>query len=254
MLGVLRPHAHRDRRRRSSLRAAGVGPGDIAADADRDLRPGYEIVKEPNPALAVRERSSASRTAWRRRCSTGGAALERSSHRINSRTSGVRDAAIAALLERTTVTVADDLTAKYPAAWPTRVAHHAGRRHELRRRVQTFRVGNPENPVSTDAARREIHRRSSRRAWGRTSPHRGDRASSHRSNRAGDMGTPFRDLLAVAERASRARLVVKRHQSATRPLTRSIGRACASCARGFDSAYWQRVDAGRSTPRSSSPR
>jgi 2-methylcitrate dehydratase PrpD len=56
---------------------------------------------------------------------------------------------IAGLLERTRVTVADDLTAKYPAAWPARVAitmedgltFHAS---------ADFPRGNPENPVSTD--------------------------------------------------------------------------------------------------------
>jgi len=60
------------------------------------------------------------------------------------------DPVIAALLERTRVRIAEDLTARYPAAWPARLAIglrdgstlHAG---------ADYPRGNPENPVSTEA-------------------------------------------------------------------------------------------------------
>jgi 2-methylcitrate dehydratase PrpD len=58
------------------------------------------------------------------------------------------DPALAALLDRTRVTVADDLTAKYPAAWPARVAVTLRDGRTLRAAADYPR-GNPENPVST---------------------------------------------------------------------------------------------------------
>jgi 2-methylcitrate dehydratase PrpD len=58
------------------------------------------------------------------------------------------DPAILALLHRTRVTVAGDLTAKYPAAWPARVAIvlEDGR---VLLAAADYPRGNPENPVST---------------------------------------------------------------------------------------------------------
>ena len=82
--------------------------------------PGYEIVKERNPAHAVRgevqHRVLRGRRAAVRRC-----AARRVLVRPFRRTRCRRCRIIAALLARTRVTVADDLTAKYPNAWPTRV-------------------------------------------------------------------------------------------------------------------------------------
>jgi len=59
----------------------------------------------------------------------------------------LRDPAISALLERTQVLVAPDLTAKYPAAWPTRVTLTLASGVKLTGSAD-FPRGNPENPVS----------------------------------------------------------------------------------------------------------
>jgi 2-methylcitrate dehydratase PrpD len=63
-------------------------------------------------------------------------------------TSGMSNRSIAELLGRTQVAVADDLTAMYPAAWPTRVSvvMNDGR---VLRGESSFPRGNPENPVGT---------------------------------------------------------------------------------------------------------
>ncbi len=53
-----------------------------------------------------------------------------------------------AILHRTRVIVASDLTAKYPAAWPARLTF-ALRDGAVITRSADFPRGNPENPVST---------------------------------------------------------------------------------------------------------
>jgi 2-methylcitrate dehydratase PrpD len=58
------------------------------------------------------------------------------------------DPALTALLDRATVSVADDLTARYPAAWPCRLTLTLGDGRVLRGAADYPR-GNPENPVST---------------------------------------------------------------------------------------------------------
>lgn len=63
---------------------------------------------------------------------------------------GVRDAVTAGLLARTRVTVADDLTRKYPAAWPARVTVTLTN-GEVVGGASDYPRGNPENPVSTAA-------------------------------------------------------------------------------------------------------
>jgi 2-methylcitrate dehydratase PrpD len=57
-------------------------------------------------------------------------------------------AEIAELLWRTRVTVEDDLTAKYPAAWPARLTLTLKDGTELKG-ASDYPRGNPENPVST---------------------------------------------------------------------------------------------------------
>lgn len=61
---------------------------------------------------------------------------------------GVRDPAISALLQRTRVTVVDDLTRMYPAAWPARVTLTL-RDRSVVCSASDFPRGHPENPVST---------------------------------------------------------------------------------------------------------
>lgn len=65
---------------------------------------------------------------------------------------GVRHSGIAALLQRTTVSVAPDLTAKYPAAWPARLEITLNNGQVLTAAADYPR-GNPENPVSTSELR-----------------------------------------------------------------------------------------------------
>ncbi len=55
---------------------------------------------------------------------------------------------IARLLEHTRVSVTDDLTAKYPEAWPARV-HITLQDGSVRSGSSDYPRGNPENPVST---------------------------------------------------------------------------------------------------------
>jgi 2-methylcitrate dehydratase PrpD len=68
---------------------------------------------------------------------------------------GVREPSIAALLSRTRVSVAGDLTAKYPAAWPARVALTLADGSRLCD-ASDYPRGNPENPLSTAALERKL--------------------------------------------------------------------------------------------------
>jgi 2-methylcitrate dehydratase PrpD len=61
----------------------------------------------------------------------------------------IADPAIADLLGRTRVIVADDLTGKYPAAWPARLSITLRDGRTLQAAADYPR-GNPENPVSTE--------------------------------------------------------------------------------------------------------
>jgi 2-methylcitrate dehydratase PrpD len=107
--------------------------------------PGYEIVKEMNPTTPYAAKFSLAYCVAAALVD-GRVGLEQfAAERFGP--SGVRHDAIAALLSRIQVCVAPDLSAKYPAAWPTRL------------RIETsdgplcgssdFPRGNPENPVTT---------------------------------------------------------------------------------------------------------
>jgi 2-methylcitrate dehydratase PrpD len=101
--------------------------------------PGYEIVKERNPRTSYQAKFSIAycvAAAWRE----GRVGL--------AQFSPDRFDALAQLLERTQVRVADDLTAKYPAAWPARVTVTMEDGAVLRG-ASDFPRGNPENAVST---------------------------------------------------------------------------------------------------------
>jgi 2-methylcitrate dehydratase PrpD len=108
--------------------------------------PGYEIVKEMNP-----------RTPYQAKFSLGycvAAAILEGSLGLEQFADGrfgpdgVRDRAIAELLRRIRVVVADDLTATYPAAWPVRltISTSSG---AVERAASEYPRGNAENPVST---------------------------------------------------------------------------------------------------------
>jgi 2-methylcitrate dehydratase PrpD len=108
--------------------------------------PGFEIVKQMNPRTPYQAKFSIAYCVAAA-LAEGRAGLEQfSDDRFGPE--GVRDPKIAALLRRTQVRVAPDLTAKYPAAWPSRVAIKLADGTILRG-ASDYPRGNPENPVST---------------------------------------------------------------------------------------------------------
>ena len=123
-----------------------IDPSDIASIDIETYGPGYEIVNERDPATPYAAKFSLAycvAAAVR----YGGAPLDAfSPDHFSER--GVVDPNIAALLDRTRVTVADDLTAKYPRAWPARVSIAFADGTTLRGSGD-YPVGNPENPVTT---------------------------------------------------------------------------------------------------------
>ena len=103
--------------------------------------PGYEIVKEMRPRTPYQAKFS---IAY---CVTvalldGRAGLDQFTPKRMS------DPAISKVLDLIQVTVADDLTRKYPAAWPARLNLTLPYGETLSREAD-FPRGNPENPVST---------------------------------------------------------------------------------------------------------
>ena len=108
--------------------------------------PGYEIVKDPNPGTPYRAKFSIAYCVAVALLE-GRVGLEQFTP---DRFDGEAVAAdpIASVLERTRVSVHDDLTARYPAEWPTRVIVST-RDGMYERGTSGFPRGNPENPVST---------------------------------------------------------------------------------------------------------
>src|SRR5579883_1125918 len=109
--------------------------------------PGYKIVKEMNPRTPYQAKFSIAyvvAAAW----SEGRVGLEQfSAERFDA--DGVQNAEIARLLGKTNVSVVEDLTAKYPEAWPARVTVTLADGTVLKG-SSDFPRGNPENPVSTE--------------------------------------------------------------------------------------------------------
>ena len=121
---------------------------EIAAIEIETYGPGYEIVKEMNPRTPYQAKFSLAYCVAAA-LAEGRVGLEQFSEE-HFTPQGVRDAKIAALIGRTRIAVASDLTAKYPAAWPARVAIHFAD-GSIRRGASDYPRGNPENPVSTEA-------------------------------------------------------------------------------------------------------
>jgi len=116
--------------------------------------PGYEIVREMNPRTPYQAKFSLAYCVAAALLE-GTLGLEQFAEERFPSTAlgasgpeGVRDGAIAELLRRSRVTVADDLTAKYPAAWPVRLtlSLNAG---ATERAASDYPRGNAENPVSS---------------------------------------------------------------------------------------------------------
>ena len=110
--------------------------------------PGYEIVKEMNPRTPYQGKFSLAYCAAAGLLEGWVGLKQFSPERFDA--GGVRDEKIAALLQRVRVTVAPDVTAKYPAEWGTRMTFTLND-GSVRTMSAAFPRGHPENPVSTAA-------------------------------------------------------------------------------------------------------
>lgn len=115
--------------------------------------PGYEIVKEPNPRTPYQAKFSAAYVVAAALVEGSVGLAQFAPERFGPE--GVRDPAIAALLARTHVSVADGLTAQYPAAWPARVTLTL-EDGEVRHGRADYPRGHPENPVATAELREKF--------------------------------------------------------------------------------------------------
>lgn len=118
----------------------------VAAIGVETYGPGYEIVKESTPRSPYQAKFSMAYCVAVALLEEQVGLDQFAPERFGP--DGVRDPAISALLRRTCVTVADDLTRKYPAAWPARVTLTLRDRSVVCSASDVPR-GHPENPVST---------------------------------------------------------------------------------------------------------
>jgi 2-methylcitrate dehydratase PrpD len=102
---------------------------------------GYEIVKEMRPRTPYQAKFSIAYCV-------AVALLDGRAGLDQFTPERMSDPAVTAILERTRVTVAEDLTAKYPVAWPARLTVTLANGDTLRGAAD-FPRGNPENPVAT---------------------------------------------------------------------------------------------------------
>jgi 2-methylcitrate dehydratase PrpD len=121
-----------------SLPARFSGPRSILVET---YGPGYEIVKDPNPQTPFQAKFSLAYCV-------AAALLDGRVTLAQFTPQRLADPAIRDLLTRIQVTVADDLTAKYPQAWPARMTI-TSENGEVFRETADYPRGNPENPVST---------------------------------------------------------------------------------------------------------
>ena len=103
----------------------------------------------------------------------------------------MRDPAISGLLRRTRVAVADDITRKYPAAWPVRLTVTL-RDGTSERGASDYPRGNAENPVSTEELERKFSALVGPRFGEDTA--RSALVALHSMERCADMATLFADL------------------------------------------------------------
>jgi 2-methylcitrate dehydratase PrpD len=117
-------------------------PGEIESIAIETYGPGYAIVQNPRPATPYQAKFSIAYCA-------AAALLDGCCGLDQFTPDRIADPAVSALLARTHVSVAEDLTARYPAAWPCRLAIRLRDGRTLSAAAD-FPRGNPENPVSTE--------------------------------------------------------------------------------------------------------
>ena len=128
---------------------------DVDSIAIETYGPGYEIVKEMNPRTPYQAKFSlaycVAAALLEGALGLDQFAVERfsPSTSLGPSVDGVHDRAIAELLCRIRVTVAEDLTTKYPAAWPARLTLTL-RDGATERAASDYPKGNAENPVSTE--------------------------------------------------------------------------------------------------------
>jgi len=162
---------------------------DIKAINIETYGPGYEIVKEPNPRTPYSGKFSLAYCVAAA-LMDGRVGLDQfAADRFG--TDGVRHPAIATLLSCTRVSVADDLSAKYPAAWPVRLAIELNDGTVLRGAAD-FPRGNPENPVTTEDLEAKFVALVTPR-FGDDVARRGI-ALTRSLDTMLDMGTPFREI------------------------------------------------------------
>ena len=168
-------------------------PQDVAAMVSgveiETYGPGFEIVKEMNPRTPYQAKFSlaycVAAALVEGRLGLDQFAAERFGPE------GVRDPAIADLVRRTRVSVADDLTKKYPAAWPVRLTLKL-KNGALERGAGEYPRGHAENPVSTEELEQKFSALVGSRFGDDTA--RAGLAALHSMERCGDMATLFASM------------------------------------------------------------
>lgn len=163
---------------------------EVSGIAIETYGPGYEIVKAANPRTPYQAKFSLAYCVAAALLE-GTLGLEQfADERFGGE--GVRERAIADLLNRVHVTVAEDLTARYPAAWPARltVSLNSG---AIERGASDYPRGNAENPVATE----ELEKKCSALVASRFGRHVADAmlAALHSIGRSSDMADLFAPAL-----------------------------------------------------------
>ncbi len=142
-----------------AARTAQRWTGVVAADAIRRIRielygPGYEIVSEPNPRTPYQAKFSVAYCVAAALVDGQVGLGEFGEERFSAH--GVIEPSIAALLERTEVSVDPDFTARYPQEWPARVTIELLDGSVLTD-VADYPAGNPENPAPPGVLEAKAH-------------------------------------------------------------------------------------------------
>lgn len=151
---------------------------------------GYEIVKEMMPATPYQAKFS---LAY---CVAAGllegwVGLEQfGAERFSE--AGVEDKNIASLLQRISISIADDISEKYPKEWGTRLKFTLSD-GQVQTLESAFPRGNPENPVSTEALEAKFRSLVEPR-YNKTIADKGI-ATVHSLSDCEDMSTVFRNLV-----------------------------------------------------------